>query len=95
MIRINVPQIGEEEIEAVVNVLKSGVLTTGLGKGPYVTKFEESFADFVQAKYSIAVNSGTAALHAALMAVGVKNGDEVLLPSFTFTATAETVILCS
>ncbi len=95
MIRINAPQIGKEEIEAVTKVLESGILTTGLGKGPYVTKFEKSFADFVQAKYSIAVNSGTAALHAALMAVGVKNGDEVLLPSFTFTATAETVILCS
>ncbi len=93
MIPINAPQIGEKEIEAVVKVLKSGVLTHGLGAGPMVKKFEEEFAKFVEAKHAIAVNSGTAALHMAVVAASVKRGDEVILPSFTFVATAETVVL--
>ncbi len=93
MIPINAPQIGEEEIAAAVNVLKSGILTHALGSGPMVKRFEEDFARFVEAKNAIAVNSGTAALHMALIAIGVKRGDEVVLPSFTFVATAETVIM--
>jgi len=92
MISINAPQIGQEEIEAVIKVLKSGVLTSGLGGGPKVTEFEEAFARFVNAKYGIATNSGTAALHSALTAAGVKAGDEVILPSFTFVATAEVIL---
>jgi len=92
MISINGPQIGEEEIEAVVKVLKSGVLTSGLGAGPKVTEFEKAFAMFVRAKHGIAMNAGTAALHSALAAAGVKAGDEVILPSFTFVATAEVVV---
>ncbi|MEM3578901.1 MAG: DegT/DnrJ/EryC1/StrS family aminotransferase [Candidatus Bathyarchaeia archaeon] len=93
MIPINAPQIGEEEIKAVSKVLKSGVLTHGLGTGPMVKKFEEEFAKFVKAKHAIAINSGTAALHMAILAAGVKQGDEVVLPSFTFVATAETVVM--
>ena len=93
MIPINAPQIGEEEIEAVIKVLKSGTLTTGLGNGPNVVGFEKAFAEYVKSKYAIAVNSGTAALHAALLSVGVSEGDEVILPSFTFVATAEMVVL--
>jgi dTDP-4-amino-4,6-dideoxygalactose transaminase len=92
MISINAPQIGEEEIEAVVRVLKSGVLTSGLGAGPKVTEFEKAFARFVRARHGIAMNSGTAALHSALAAAGVKAGDEVILPSFTFVASAEVVV---
>ncbi|MCS7124044.1 MAG: DegT/DnrJ/EryC1/StrS family aminotransferase [Candidatus Bathyarchaeota archaeon] len=93
MIPINAPQIGEEEIEAVIKVLKSGILTHGLGAGPMVKGFEEEFAKLVGAKYAIAVNSGTAALHMAVVASGAKRGDEVILPSFTFVATAETVVM--
>lgn len=93
MIPINVPQIGEKEIEAAAKVLKSGVLTHGLGAGPMVKKFEENFAKFAEAKHAIAVNSGTAALHMAVVAANVKRGDEVILPSFTFVATAETVVM--
>jgi perosamine synthetase len=93
MIQINPPQIGQEEIDAVVKVLKNGMLTHGLGAGPMVTKFEEGFAKFVKAKHAIAVNSGTAALHATLLAADVKSGDEVILPSFTFVATAEMVVV--
>src|SRR5450756_721691 len=93
MIPINLPKIGEEEIDAVVSVMKSGMLTSGLGAGPKVKEFEKNYAAFAGVKHAIAVNTGTAALHAALMAVGVKVGDAVILPSFTFVATAEAVVL--
>jgi dTDP-4-amino-4,6-dideoxygalactose transaminase len=82
------PSIGDAEINEVVETLKSGWLTTG----PRTHRFEEEFADFVGAKYAIAVNSATAALHLGLDAVGVKPGDEVLVPTYTFAATAEVVI---
>ncbi|MEM3577227.1 MAG: DegT/DnrJ/EryC1/StrS family aminotransferase [Candidatus Bathyarchaeia archaeon] len=91
MIPINSPQIGKEEIEAVIKVLESGILTHGLGAGPIVSRFEKAYADFVKAKHAIAVNSGTAALHLAVAAAGVKPGDEVIVPSFTFVATAEVI----
>jgi perosamine synthetase len=93
MIYINLPKIGEEEIQAVTKVMRSGMLTSGLGMGPAVTEFEKGFAKMAGANHAIAVNTGTAALHAAVMAVGVKHGDEVILPSFTFVATAEAVVL--
>jgi dTDP-4-amino-4,6-dideoxygalactose transaminase len=92
MISINAPQIGKEEIDAVVKVLKSGILTSGLGAGPKVVEFENAFAKYVKAKHAVALNSGTAALHSALAAAGVKAGNEVILPSFTFVATAEVVV---
>jgi perosamine synthetase len=93
LISINLPKIGEEEVQAVVKVLRSGMLTSGLGAGPEVTAFEKKFADFAGAKHAVAVNTGTAALHSAVIAAGVKQGDEVILPSFTFVATAEAVVL--
>jgi dTDP-4-amino-4,6-dideoxygalactose transaminase len=93
MISINAPQIGKEEIEAVFKVMKTGVLTHGLGAGPMVTKFENSFAKYMKAKHAIAMNTGTGALHSTLAAVGVKAGDEVILPSFTFVATAEVIVM--
>ena len=84
MIYINLPKIGEEEIQAVVKVMKSGMLTSSLGLGPAVTEFEKGFTALAGAKHAVAVNTGTAALHAAVMAVGVKQGDEVIVPSFHF-----------
>ncbi len=93
MIPINLPKIGEEEIEAVVKVLRSGPLTNALGAGPMVTQFEKNFARFAGVKHAVAVNTGTAALHSALVAAGVQQGDEVILPSFTFVATAESVVM--
>lgn len=93
MIPVNLPKIGEEEIEAVTKVMRSGMLTSGLGAGPKVLEFEKNYAEFAGVKHAIAVNTGTAALHAALMAAGIKIGDEVILPSFTFVATAEAVVL--
>jgi dTDP-4-amino-4,6-dideoxygalactose transaminase len=95
LIPINKPQIGEEEVQAVVKVLRSGILTSGLGAGPEVTRLEQDFAKFVDVKHAVAVNTGTAALHSAIMACGVKHGDEVILPSFTFVATAEAVVLAA
>ena len=93
MIPINLPKIGEEEIQAVIKVMRSGMLTSGLGAGPNVTEFEGNYSKFAGVKHAIAVNTGTAALHAAIMAIGVKQGDEVILPSFTFVATAEAIVL--
>jgi dTDP-4-amino-4,6-dideoxygalactose transaminase len=94
MIPINAPQIGSREVEMVVKVLKSGVLTSRGASGSMVAGFEKAYAQFVEAKHAVAVNSGTAALHLALLAAQVKPGDEVVVPSFTFVATAEAVVLC-
>jgi dTDP-4-amino-4,6-dideoxygalactose transaminase len=93
LIPINLPKIGEEEVEAVAKVLRSGLLTQALGAGPMVTKFEKKFAEFAGVKHAVAVNTGTAALHSAVVSAGVKPGDEVILPSFTFVATAEAVVM--
>jgi len=80
--------IEEEDIQAVIEVLRSDWLTTG----PKVAEFEKALADFVGAKEAIAVNSGTAALHAAMYAIGIGPGDEVILPPMTFVATANAVV---
>jgi perosamine synthetase len=80
--------IDNSDIEAVVNVLKSDWLTTG----PMVEAFESAVAKFVGAKYAVAVSSGTAALHAAMYAAGIRTGDEVLVPPITFVATANSVV---
>jgi dTDP-4-amino-4,6-dideoxygalactose transaminase len=82
------PSIGPEEILAVREVLESRWLTTG----PVTQQFEREFAAFVDCKYAVAVSSCTAALHLALDAVGITVGDEVLVPSYTFAATAEVVV---
>lgn len=93
IIPINRPIIGETEIKLVTRVLKGGILTEKSGGGHYVTQFEQAFAKWVGAKYAVAVSSGTAALHATLMAMRLKAGDEVVVPSFSFVATVEAVIL--
>lgn len=79
--------VGKEEIKEVVDTLKNGWLTTG----PKTKKFEEDFKKFIGAKHAIAVNSCTAALHLALAAINLKERDEVIVPTMTFTATAEVV----
>jgi dTDP-4-amino-4,6-dideoxygalactose transaminase len=82
------PDIGEEEIAAVVDCLRSGWVTTG----PISKQFELAFRDYLGGdSETIAVNSATAGLHLALEALGVGPGDEVIVPSLTFTATAEVV----
>jgi len=81
------PSIGDEEIRDVTEVLKSGWLTTG----KFAKQFEADFAEYMGAKYAVALNSCTAALHLALEAVGLKEGELVLVPTMTFAATAEVV----
>ena len=89
---INIPLLGRQEMTQVNKVLRSGVLTSAdrLG-GPQVQEFEQESCRLFKSKYAVAVNSGTAALQAALHAVGIGPGDEVILPSFTFVATANAV----
>src|SRR5215467_16080798 len=87
-IPFHIPEIGEEEIRSVVDTLRSSWLTTG----PKVKKFERDFASYISCSHAVAVNSGTAALHLALDAVGIKEGDEVIVPTMTFAATAEVVL---
>ena len=83
----HVPEIDDEDIDAVVNVMRSGWLTTGAK----ARQFEQEFAAKVGARYAVALNSCTAALHLALEAIGLQEGDEVLVPTMTFAATAEVV----
>lgn len=93
MIRINEPSLGREEIDAVVNVLKGGIITEKSGMGPKVLEFERNFAKYVGTKHAVALSSGTAALHAALMAADVKAGDEIIVPSLTFAATVGPILM--
>jgi len=79
--------VGEEEAQAIAEVIKSGWLTMG----PKTFQFEEEFASYIGARHAIAVSSCTAGLHLALDAIGLQPGDEVILPTNTFTATAEVV----
>ena len=79
--------LGEEEIQAVSEVLRSGWLTMGAK----TFEFERQFAEYIGVKHAVAVCSGTAALHLSLEAIGLQSADEVLLPTNTFTATAEVV----
>ena len=80
--------IGREEIDGVIETLESGWLTSG----PKVKLLEKEFAEAVGAKHAVALNSATAALHLALEALNIGPGDEVLVPTMTFAATAEVVI---
>ena len=82
-----VPDLGEPEIEAVRAVIESRWLTMGAR----VEEFEEQFAELLGTRYAVAVNSGTAALHLAVLCAGVEKGDEVIVPSLTFAATANAV----
>lgn len=82
--------IDEDDIKSVIDVLKGSYLTTG----PSVKLFEEKVADYVGCKYAVAVSNGTAALHAACYAAGIKPGDEVITTPMTFAASANCVLYC-
>src|SRR3989338_10147237 len=79
----------KDEINTVIKVLKSGQLA----QGKKVEELESKFANFCGTKYAVAVNSGTAALHCALYACGIKKGDEVITTPFTFVATANPILM--
>lgn len=82
------PAIGDAEIDAVVAALQSGWLSTG----PQVKLFEQAFAAYVGARHAVAVSSGTAAIHLALLASGIGAGDEVITTPLTFCSTAHTIV---
>lgn len=89
MINIAQPIIEAEEIKAVNDVLQSGILA----QGPKVAELERLFADYCGTKFAVAVNSGTAALHSALYAAGVRAGDEVITTPFSFIATINPILM--
>ena len=91
MIPLSKPFFDLEELEAVKSALDSGWVA---GQGPKGEELEESVKDFTSKKFAIAVNNCTAGLHLALLAIGVKNGDEVLVSDFTFPATGHSVLYC-
>ena len=82
--------VTEADIEAVSTVLRSDWLTTG----PKVAEFERALAEFVGVSHAVVVNSGTAALHCAMAAIGIAPGDEVIVPAISFVATANCVVYC-
>lgn len=82
--------INEDDIAAVVSVLCSDWLTTG----PAVEQFEQDICTFTGARYAVAVSNGTAALHAAMNAISISQGDEVIVPPMTFAATSNAVLYC-
>jgi perosamine synthetase len=89
VIRLARPDVGAEEAAAVAEVLESGQLTMG----PKVEEFERALAGACGVAHAVAVSSGTAALHLAVLALGIGEGDEVLVPAYTFPATANVVAL--
>ena len=89
MIRLAKPNISEKAINAVVDVLRSGNLV----QGKYVQEFEQRLAEYLNIDNTIVVSSGTAALHLSLLALDIKEGDEVIVPAFTFAATVNVVEL--
>jgi perosamine synthetase len=80
--------IDEDDIHEVVRTLRSDWLTTG----PAVEEFERAFASYTGARHAVAVANGTAALHAAMFALGIGPGDEVIVPPLTFAATANCIV---
>ncbi|MDP2216042.1 MAG: DegT/DnrJ/EryC1/StrS family aminotransferase [Methanolobus sp.] len=88
MILVAKPQLDEAEIEAVSDVLRSGMIA----QGQRVADFEQAFAEYNGVEHAVAVNSGTAALHAALLAHGIGKGDEVITSPFSFVATANSIL---
>lgn len=90
MLPFSRPEIGEEEIAEVVECLRSGWITTG----PRVARLEREFAEMVGARHALAFSSATGGLHAALLALGLEPGDEVVVPALTWPSTANMVVAC-
>jgi len=90
MIQVFKPSLGEEELQALAEIFKTG----WIGLGPKTREFEEKFTEYVGAKYCVGVNSATAALHLCCLALGIGDGDEVLVPTITFVSTAHAAAYC-
>lgn len=90
MIPVARPCIGQEEADAAARVITSGMLASG----QEVSNFEKEFAEFIGTPHAVATSNGTTALHVAMAALGIGPGDEVIVPSFTFIATATSVSMC-
>ena len=90
-ISLHAPIIERQDFISIKNCLNSNYVSTF---GPYVNKFEKEIANFTKAKFVVAVNSGTSALHLSLISLNVKRNDEVLMPSLNFVASANTVVYC-
>jgi len=90
MIPVFRPSVGEEELNAIREVLES----RWIGLGPKTEEFERKFAEYVDAKYAVGTDSGTAALHLALIGLGIGPGDEVIVPSLTFISCAHVILYC-
>ena len=88
MIPITKPFVGDEEVQAAAEVIRSGWLT----QGPRTADFEKAVADYLGAKHVVAVSSCTTALHLAVLLADLKSGDEVIVPSYTFVATANALL---
>jgi perosamine synthetase len=88
LIPISQPSITQKEIDYVTDAVKSGWVSS---LGEYINNFEKRFAEFCDCKYAVSTSNGTTALHLALTALGIKAGDEVIVPDFTFIATANAV----
>jgi len=90
MIPYGKQHIDQSDIDTVVEVLKSDFITTG----PKIAEFEKAVSDFTGAKFAVAVSSGTAALHCAMFAAGIKEGDEVIVTPMTFVASSNAILYC-
>lgn len=82
------PSITQKEIDYVMDAVKSGWVSS---IGEYISRFEQSFAEYIGVKYALTTSNGTTALHLALVSLGIKEGDEVIIPDLTFVATANAV----
>ena len=91
IIPYNTQYTDKEDIDALVDLMESGAFLTC---GPKVTEFEEKICEYTGAKYGVAVSNGTAALHIACLTLGLKKGDEVIVPAITFAASSNCVLYC-
>lgn len=88
LIPISAPSVTQKEIDFTLDAVRSGWVSS---LGEYITRFEEEFADFCGTSYALTTSNGTSALHLALVSAGIGEGDEVIIPDFTFVATANAV----
>lgn len=91
MIPVCVPLLGEKELEYVVDCIKTNWISS---KGKYVEEFENKFAEYCNCKYGVSTTSGTTAIHLALASIGLKKGDEVIVPAFTMIGSVFPIIYC-